>query len=73
MYAILYFSLIWGSTYPSNLNRIVLPQKKAVRIIGKEAYDAYTEPIFQRLKILTFQTYYVNLCIRIYIIGKCCH
>ena len=57
-----YCTLVWGSTYPSNLNRIVLPQKKAVRIIGKEAYDAYTEPIFQRLKILTFnQTYWFHL------------
>ena len=27
-----YCILVWGSTYPSNLNRIVLPQKKVVRI-----------------------------------------
>ena len=31
-------------------------------ITGKEAYDAHTEPIFQRLKILTFnQTYWFHL------------
>ena len=36
----------------------MLLQKKAVRIIGKEAYDAHTDPIFQKLKILIFnQTY----------------
>ena len=68
----LYFSLIYpymqycilvrGSTYPLNLNCIVLLQKRAVRIIGNVAYDAHTDPIFQKLKILTYnQTYRFHL------------
>ena len=57
-----YCILVWRSTYPSNLNRIVLLQKRAVRIIGNVAYDAHTDPIFQKLKILTYnQTYRFHL------------
>jgi hypothetical protein len=37
-----YCILVWGSTYPSNLRRIVLLQKRVVRIINKAVYDAHT-------------------------------
>ena len=43
---------VWGSTYPSNLNRIFLLRKKLIRILSKSAFDAHTEPIFKQLKIL---------------------
>ena len=43
---------VWGSNYPSNLNRIFLLQKKVTRIISKSAFDAHTEKIFKQLKIL---------------------
>ena len=43
---------VWESTYPSNLKRILLLQKKVVRIISGSAFDAHTEPIFKQLKIL---------------------
>ena len=48
----------WGSTYPSNLNRIFLLQKKVLRIISKSAFDAHTEPIFKQLKILNLSDIY---------------
>ena len=41
---------VWGSTYPSNLSRIFMLQKRAVRIITKESFDAHTDPIFKNLK-----------------------
>ena len=44
-----YCILVWGSTYPLNLYRIVLLQKH-IRIVDKSAYDAHTEPIFRKLK-----------------------
>ena len=44
-----YYILVWGSTYPLNLYRIVLLQKH-IRIVDKSAYDAHTEPIFRKLK-----------------------
>ena len=39
-----YFVSVWGSTYPSNLNRIFMLQKTAVRITAKESFDAHTHP-----------------------------
>ena len=58
----LYFSLVypylcycvgvWGSTYPSNLKRVVTVQKRAIRIISKSKFDAHTDPLFKELKML---------------------
>lgn len=58
----LYFSLVypylcycvgvWGSTYPSNLKRVVTLQKRAIRIISKSKFDAHTDPLFKELKML---------------------
>ena len=55
----LYFSLVHpylqycisvcGSTYPTNLKRLVLLQNLAMRIIRKSCYDAHTEPILKNL------------------------
>ena len=42
-------------TCPTNLNRIVLLQKRAVRIVSKEAFNAHTDPVFHELKILKFE------------------
>ena len=60
----LYYSLVYpylqycvtdcGSTYPSNLKRIILLQMRAVRCINKTAHDAQTDPIFKELNILKF-------------------
>ena len=61
-----YCILVWGSMYPSNLRRIVLLQKRVVRIINKAVYDAHTEPMFNDLGLLPFQKIYLfhlgNLC-----------
>ena len=41
--------MVWGSTYPSNLNRLILLQKCSVRIIlivNKRAFDAHADPLF---------------------------
>ena len=39
-------------------------QKRAVRIIDKESFDAHTDPIFKNLKILKFN------CIYLFQLGK---
>ena len=49
---LVYCASVWGSTYSSNLKRILLLQKKVVGIISGSAFDAHTEPIFKQLKIL---------------------
>ena len=47
-----YCSIVWTSTYPTNLNRIYLLQKQAMRAITKSNYLAHSAPLFSRLKVL---------------------
>ena len=36
-----YCIIVWGSTYPTNLNRLILLQKRIVRIVNKKPFDAH--------------------------------
>ena len=45
---------IWGSTYITNLQRIVILQKQSIRIICKSSFDAHTDSLFKELRILKF-------------------
>ena len=47
-----YCNLAWGGTYKTNLQRIVILQKRAVRIVNNSTYDANTGPIFKKLELL---------------------
>ena len=47
-----YCNLIWASTYVTNLQRIYLLQKRAVRAISRADYKASSKPLFANLKIL---------------------
>ena len=49
---ITYCNSTWSSTYVSNLNRIYLLQKRAVRAVTNSEYRAHTAPLFTKLKIL---------------------
>ena len=49
-----YCNMIWASTFPSNLNRIVILQKRAIRIVSKSGFLAHTTPIFKDTQILKF-------------------
>ena len=60
-----YRSTVWTSTYPTNLNRIYLLQKRAVRAITKSDYLAHSAPLFSRLNVLDI--YQVNSSH----VGKC--
>ena len=55
---------MWGSTYQSNLNRIIILQKKIIRIISKDSFDAPTGFLFKEQEILKFSDIYL------YQIGK---
>ena len=55
---------VWGSTYQSNLNRIIILQKKIIRIISKVSFDAHTGVLFKEQEILKFSDIYL------YQIGK---
>ena len=43
---------IYSCTSQTNINKILLKQKEAVRIICNENYRAHTAPLFERTKIL---------------------
>ena len=68
MYFILIYSLVysyfqycileWGSTYPTQLRRLILLQKRIVRIISKKGFDAHTNPLFESLMILKLEDIY---------------
>ena len=49
-----YCNLAWGDTYKSNLQRIVILQKRALKIVSNSTYVAQTSPIFKELKLLKF-------------------
>jgi hypothetical protein len=51
---LLYCINIFSCTSQSNLNKILLVQKKAIRVITKENYNAHTAPLFKKLGILPF-------------------
>ena len=50
---ITYCNSTWSSTYVSNLNRIYLLQKQAVRAVTNSEYRAHTAPLFTKLKLFT--------------------
>ena len=64
----LYYSLIypyltyciqvWGSTYQSHLSKLVILQKKIVRIIHGVPPRTHTEPLFSELDILKVSNWY---------------
>ena len=45
--------MVWGSTYKTNINPLVVLQKRTVRILSFDKFDAHTtDPLFARLNIL---------------------
>ena len=49
---------VWGSTYQSNWNRIIILQKKIIRIISKVSFDAHTGVLFKEQEIWKFSDIY---------------
>ena len=52
---------VWGGTYPTNLQKLVLLQKKAIRIITCSKYMASTQNLFTQYKLLRFPEIYKYL------------
>ena len=49
---------IWGSASNTNLNSLVVAQKKAVRIVAKVSPNEHTQPLFQDLRIIPLNDLY---------------
>ena len=55
IYPYLYYcNIVWASTYKTNLRRLVILQKRIIRIINKSNFKAHTDSIFTDLGILKF-------------------
>ena len=54
-----YCNLVWGSAYKSNLKRLTILQKRAIRIVSRSGCDAHTDPIFKEFKILKITSIYL--------------
>ena len=50
-----YCASFWGSTYQSNLKRLINLQKRVIRIVSRSSFDAHANPIFVSLRILKFE------------------
>jgi len=49
---------LWGTTYKSHTNKLVILQKKALRIISGAKYNDHTNPLFVIQKILKLEDMY---------------
>jgi len=59
IYPYLYYgNIVWGATYKSNLKRLIVLQKRIIRIITKSKYDAHTAPLFHNLNLLNLENIY---------------
>lgn len=65
-----YCQLVWGNTTMSNITRLHMLQKKAVRAISNLPYDAHTAPIFKELCIRAVPHLYNDTLLKRYYAGK---
>jgi hypothetical protein len=49
---LIYCIQVWSSTANSNISHITTMQKKAIRLILNQKYNAHSEPLFKKLEIL---------------------
>ena len=53
-----YFSYaceIWGNTYTSRIENLIMMQKKAIRVVDKSLFRDHTNPLFVKYRCLKFQ------------------
>ena len=53
---LIYGILIYTCAYQSNLNSLIIKQKKAIRYITNSQYNAHTGPLLKKQKILPFES-----------------
>ena len=56
-----YCIIIWGNSFKSYLHRVEVLQKKLLRILTFSLYNAHTQPLFRRWKIMEFNQLYTYL------------
>ena len=53
-----YNTLIWGGTYDTHLQPLVLQQKRTIRTLTNSGFRDHTDPLFKRLKLLKVKDIY---------------
>ena len=53
-----YGLILWGAAAKKYMNRIWTLQKKAIRIVALETYNAHSNPLFHKLRILKLSDIY---------------
>ena len=56
---LIYCVSVWGSAYQSNLSRIIILQKRIIRIKSKVFFDSHTGVLFKQQEILKFSDIYL--------------
>ena len=59
---LLYCNLIWGAACESNLNKLLIAQKRIVRIIGGKKNHEHSNPLFYELGILKINDVHKLVC-----------
>lgn len=58
-----YCVLVWGGSGETQLNKLLILQKKVVRILTGSEYLAHSEPLFHRMSILKISDIYSYVCL----------
>ena len=64
-----YCNLIWGTANDTNLNPLIVLQKKCIRIINRAGYIDHTDPLFKTTKLLKLSQIHILSCAKF--IYKC--
>ena len=63
----IYCNHVWGSTYQTNFNNVVLVQKKSIRIITCSPFRAHTEPLMMANRLMPLSNINMYMtCIFVY-------
>ena len=63
----IYCNHVWGSTYQTNLNNVVLVQKKLIRILTCSPFRAHTEPLLMANRLMSLSNINMYMtCIFVY-------
>ena len=54
-----YGTIVWGSTYKTTLNRLVVLRKRIIRVITKSCFDAPSAPLFYEHNFLNLSNIYM--------------
>ena len=66
-----YGILAWGNTYQTYLNKLLIVQKKTLRVINNTSYRAHAAPLFIKNNTLTvFDLYQYHLGVLMYKFDK---